>query len=183
MKQSQLIAGEPIHQVVFKQIDEKKDDRGSFSEIFQNYWKTPIKPVQWSVVKSNAGVFRGMHFHKRHDEYFSLLSGHCLVGLKDIRPNSPTEGIFSLYELHEKDMAAIIFPRGLLHGWYFYESSVHLQSVSEAYADYAKNDNLGCHWNAPDLDIPWPMKEVILSKRSQDFKTVAAVKTNQSFQH
>ncbi|MEL6142699.1 MAG: dTDP-4-dehydrorhamnose 3,5-epimerase family protein [Bacteroidota bacterium] len=173
---SKLISGQPIHEVTFKKIQEHKDYRGSFSEVFQNYWGTCLAPTQWSVVKSDTGVFRGMHLHKRHDEYFSLLSGHCLVALKDIRPGSPTENAHSLYELHEDDMAAVIFPQGLLHGWYFFVPSLHIQAVSESYVDYHKDDNWGCHWNSPDLGIPWPMDTAIVSERAQDFPTESALR-------
>lgn len=175
-QQSRLIAGGTIYQTELVKVDEKKDFRGSFAEIFQEYWGTCLTPVQWSVVKSVPKVFRGLHMHLRHDEYFSLISGHCVVGLKDLRPGSPTEGVFSLYELHESDMASLVFPRGLLHGWYFFEPSVHVQAVSEAYVDYHPNDNWGVHWNAPDLNIPWPFEDVILSERAQGFATEAELK-------
>lgn len=168
---SRLIAGQQIDGVDFRKIDEHQDYRGSFSEIFQEHWKTCLSPVQWSCVKSKAGVFRGMHLHLRHDEYFSLLSGHCLVGLKDIRPGSPTDGVFSLYELHEDDQAAVIFPQGLLHGWYFFTDSLHVQAVSEAYVDYHTDDNWGVIWSADDLEIPWPFTEATLSARAEDFTT------------
>jgi dTDP-4-dehydrorhamnose 3,5-epimerase len=171
MSKSSQIAGGAIHLAELRHIRENKDSRGSFSEVFQNHWQTCLDPVQWSAVKSGAGVFRGMHLHLRHDEYFCLLSGHCLVALKDIRPDSPTRGVFALYELHEADQAAVIFPRGLLHGWYFFQPSLHIQAVSESYVDYHTDDNFGCKWNAPDLGIPWPMKEVILSARAGDFTT------------
>ena len=172
---SELIAGHPIHQVDFRRLDEHRDYRGSFTEVFQQHWATGLDAIQWSVVKSNPEVFRGMHLHLRHDEYFSLLSGHCLVALKDVRPDSPTRGVFSLYELHEDDLVAITFPRGLLHGWYFFRPSVHLQAVSEAYRDYHGDDNHGVHWNAPDLGIPWPFTETLLSARAGDFTTEAAL--------
>lgn len=172
---SRLISGSPIDEVNFKKIKEHKDYRGSFSEIFQDHWKTCLNPVQWSTVKSDTGVFRGMHLHLRHDEYFSLLTGHCLVALKDVRPDSPTRGVFTVYELHEDDMAAVVFPRGLLHGWYFFEPSLHVQAVSEAYLDYHTDDNFGVKWDAPDLGIPWPMTDVILSERAADFTTEASL--------
>lgn len=177
-KISRLIEGDVIHQTELIKVKEHVDYRGSFSEIFQEYWGTCIKPVQWSLVKSKKKVFRGMHLHKRHDEYFSLITGHCFLGLKDIRPGSPTEGVFSLYELFEEDQAALAFPKGLLHGWYFSKPSIHVQAVSEAYADYGKDDNWGVIWNAPDLGIPWPMDEVILSERAQDFPTEAKLKAS-----
>ncbi|WP_234573268.1 dTDP-4-dehydrorhamnose 3,5-epimerase family protein [Rhodohalobacter sp. 614A] len=177
-KESRLISGGEIYQTELKKVAEHKDYRGSFSEIFQEYWNTCIEPVQWSLVKSKENVFRGMHLHKRHDEYFCLLTGHCFLGLKDIRPGSPTEGVHSLYELFEEDLAALAFPKGLLHGWYFDTPSIHVQAVSEAYVDYGKDDNWGVIWNAPDLGIPWPMDDAILSQRAQDFPTEAELKAS-----
>lgn len=175
---SKLISGQEIADVEFFLLDEKKDQRGSFVEIFQKNWESCIEPVQWSVVRSSPRVFRGMHLHQRHDEYFSLITGHCLVGLKDIRSGSPTNGEYSLYELFGSDMAALTFPRGIIHGWYFFESSAHIQAVSESYIDYGKDDNWGCKWNAPDLNIPWPMDSVILSGRASEFPTEAQLRAS-----
>lgn len=149
------ISGSQLHQVQLVSLKEHKDERGSFTEIFQDYWGTVLKPVQWSVVKSEANVFRGMHFHLRHDEYFCLVEGHALLGLRDLRPDSPTCHQSALFELHSDDPAALIFPKGMLHGWYFYTPSIHVQSVSEAYTDYGQNDNWRCAWDDPELELPW----------------------------
>jgi dTDP-4-dehydrorhamnose 3,5-epimerase len=62
LKSSQ-INGSHLYQVRLVSLDEHTDHRGSFTEIFQDYWGTVLKPVQWSAVKSDANVFRGMHFH------------------------------------------------------------------------------------------------------------------------
>ena len=173
---SSLISGSPIDGVELRKLTEHTDHRGSFAEVFQRHWGTCMAPVQWSVVKSAPQVFRGMHLHLRHDEYFSLLTGHAYVGLKDVRKGSPTDGVYALYELHADDIAAIIFPRGLLHGWYFLEPSIHLQAVSEAYADYHSDDNWGVYWNAADLGIPWPFKTATVSHRAGDFPTEAQLR-------
>lgn len=29
-----------------------RDDRGGFTEVFQDHWKTGLKPVQWSVAQN-----------------------------------------------------------------------------------------------------------------------------------
>ena len=167
-----MIAGSVISEAELTPINEHLDERGSFSEIFRNQWKTTITPVQWSLVKSNENVLRGMHLHLRHDEYFCLVKGHCLVALKDIRPHSPTSGYFSLYELFETDLVALTFPRGLIHGWYFFEQSMHIQAVSESYSDYGKDDNWSVHWKAKDLAIPWPDINPVVSKKSSELSNV-----------
>ncbi len=173
MNKSGLISGDEIFQTSLFSVEEHIDVRGSFSEVFQKTWQACIDPVQWSVVKSEKNVLRGMHFHQRHDEYFHLISGHCLVGLKDIRPDSPTLGAHSLYEMFSSDMSVLVFPRGIIHGWFFYEPSIHLQAVSESYLDYHEDDNHGCQWNAEDLGIPWPITNPVLSDRSKNFESVS----------
>lgn len=169
---SKLAAGTVIDGVEFRPLKMNFDARGCFTEVFQDYWQTCIKPVQWSVVQSKPNVFRGLHLHRDHDEYISVMSGRASVGLRDVRPWSPTNGAWSLYELHGADLACITFPPGLLHGWYFHEATVHLQAVSEAYADYGDSDNWGCHWTDPDLEIPWPFTDPILARRASDFPSL-----------
>jgi dTDP-4-dehydrorhamnose 3,5-epimerase len=169
---SSLISGSQIDGVVLKNLKENADERGSFTEVFNHRWNLDLNAVQWSFVKSEPNVYRGMHFHKRHDEYFCLVEGHSQVGLKDMRPNSPTYLDWSLYDLRGQNLAALIFPRGLLHGWYFFTKSVHLQSVSESYLDYGKDDNWGCNWNDPELGIPWDFTNPVMSTRAGDFPTL-----------
>ena len=169
---SKKIAGAEIAGVVLKNLKENEDYRGSFTEVYNHRWNLELEAVQWSYVKSEANVFRGLHFHKRHDEYFCLVSGHCQLGLKDMRPNSPTYLNWQLYELHGSDLSALIFPRGLLHGWFFFKPSIHLQSVSESYVDYGKDDNWGVYCKDPALGIPWGFTHPVLSNRASDFPTL-----------
>ncbi|MEM9981618.1 MAG: dTDP-4-dehydrorhamnose 3,5-epimerase family protein, partial [Bacteroidota bacterium] len=168
------IAGTSIEGVDLKKLQKNIDPRGSFTEIFQDYWQTCIQPTQWSFVESSAQVFRGMHLHLRHDEYFCLLKGTCLLGLYDLRPTSPTYNTSTLYWLSGEDLAALTFPKGIIHGWLFLEESLHVQAVSEAYRDYNKDDNLGCYWADPALSIPWGVdeKEINLSEKASSFPSL-----------
>jgi dTDP-4-dehydrorhamnose 3,5-epimerase len=167
--QSFQVAGGQILGVELRCLKMNHDERGSFTEVFQDHWGTCLKPVQWSVVHSKAGVMRGPHLHRNHDEYIAVLRGHASVGLRDMRPNSPTHGVWSLFELHGDSLACVVFPLGLLHGWYFHSETLHLQSVSQAYVDYHKDDNLGCRWDDPDHGIPWPASNVIIADRAAGF--------------
>jgi dTDP-4-dehydrorhamnose 3,5-epimerase len=172
-----LVSGSPIEGVVVRPLSRHRDDRGSFMEVFQQYWDGPIDPVQWSAVESEANVIRGPHVHLNHDEYFSTLVGRALVGLRDIRPCSPTRNKSCLIEVSAEAPVAVLFPKGLLHGWYFPERSIHIQAVSEAYRDYHSYDNLGCRWDDPDLAIPWPCTEPILSERASQFMSLTELLT------
>ncbi len=174
---SGLIAGTQLNAVELRPLNEARDERGTFTETFADQWGMGIAPTQWSLVRSESHVLRGLHIHQRHDEYFCLIQGHCLVGLYDARSTSPTYQQSALYELAGTDLKALIFPAGLLHGWYFYTPSTHIQAVSECYAEYAHDDNLGCRWDDPALNIPWGISDPILSERAASFPPLSALLT------
>ncbi len=61
--------------VVLTALTPHADDRGVFTELFRECWPTAIRPIQWNVVSSKAGVLRGVHVHVRHDDYLTVASG------------------------------------------------------------------------------------------------------------
>jgi len=67
----------------------------------------------------------------------------------------------------------VSIPTGVAHGFYFHEPSVHLYAVSH-YWDPA--DELACHWTDPDLGIPWPAAEPILSERDAAAGTLSQLR-------
>lgn len=173
-----LHQGSHIADVKLGPLDEKKDLRGSFTEIFYDSWDSGIKPAQWSFIKSTAGTLRGMHLHQRHDEYFLLVSGKAYVGLKDLRPNSVTQNQAALYVFDAAELTYLSFPTGILHGWYFSEDAMHIQAVSEDYEHYATNDNPGCRWDDPDLNIDWPEKPTLIADRAANFPSLKTLLEN-----
>jgi dTDP-4-dehydrorhamnose 3,5-epimerase len=170
-----LRSGGMIDGVRLKRLVAHEDDRGSFTEFFSKDWTAGDAPAQWSSVASAAGVLRGMHLHRRHDEGFLLLKGAVSIGLRDVRPGSPTEGVSALFAFTGSHPTYLTFPRGIVHGWFFHEPSLHLQSVSETYGSYGGDDNLGCHWSDPALELPWPGKPTILSPRAASFGSLATL--------
>jgi len=175
-ERSTIVEGSDIEGVELKSLQVNADHRGDFTEVFQEHWKNMERPCQWSIVNSSENVLRGCHLHKRHDEYFCLLQGEVSLGLRDERPWSPTYGHWQLYRLFGHDMTALIFPAGLLHGWYFHSQSLHLQSVSESYTTYGGDDNWGVHWSDPDLEIPWPFENPALSEHAAEFASLASLR-------
>jgi dTDP-4-dehydrorhamnose 3,5-epimerase len=173
---SKLVFGSAIDGVRLVHLEVNEDERGSFTELFAAHWDTGVVPEQWNLVRSEAGVLRGMHLHRRHDELFCLVSGHATVGLNDLRPSSVTEGRSTLYELFAEDLAFLTFPRGVVHGWLFHRPSAHLGAVSEPYATYGVDDNDGCHWADPALGPPWPFEPRIVSDRAAAFPSLAELR-------
>jgi dTDP-4-dehydrorhamnose 3,5-epimerase len=133
-----------------------------FTELYRQEWPTGVKPIQWNAVRSDAGVLRGVHVHIRHDDYLTVPYGRAAVGLRDLRRGSSTEGLSALVELAGDEPVALVIPRGVAHGFYFLEPSLHVYAVTE-YWD--PSDELACHWADPELEIPWPARTARVSDR------------------
>ena len=156
--------------VVLTPLTPHRDDRGTFVEAFRASWSTDIVPVQWNVVTSGAGVLRGVHVHRRHADYLTVLSGTMVLGLHDLRRGSPTRGRSAMLTIEAQEPRAVTIPPGVAHGFCFPEPSVHLYAVSH-YWD--KADELGCRYDDPALGLHWPIVDPTLSSRDEAAGTLA----------
>lgn len=170
--QDLLVHGDFIANVRIRRLDPHIDIRGSFTEFFSTDWDSTLSPKQWSLVRSDAAVCRGMHVHRYHDECYVLISGHAYLGLHDIRRGSPTERAPMMLELNGDTPYLVELARGILHGWYFTTCSTHLQGVSRTYKEYHPEDNLGCKWGDSDLNLPWPGDRRLMSDRAEAFPSL-----------
>ena len=148
--------------VILDRLGMNVDSRGSLTEIFRASWASGTNLVQWNAVSSEAGVLRGVHVHLVHIDYLIVLKGRASIGLRDLRPGSPTEGTAVVVDVSGEELAALTIPTGVAHGFYFHEPSIHVYAAS-AYWDTA--DELGCHWADPSLEIPWQFTSPVLSPR------------------
>ena len=138
------------------------DERGSFLEIFREEWPGAGHPVQWNAVRSAAGVLRGVHVHRIHDDYLTIAFGRASIGLRDLRMGSKTEGLTAVVPLSSQNPKAIVIPHGVAHGFLFHEPSLHIYAVSHY---WNPADELGCKWDDPDLGIEWPERPLLVSER------------------
>ncbi len=136
------------------------DERGVFCEIYRAEWAAKDPAIQWNIMRSGAGVMRGVRVHLRHEDYFVVLDGSVLVGLRDMRRGSPTDGKVSLLELGSGDLSALTIPAGIAHGFYSAKPSLCVLGVTRY---YETSDELACQWDDPELGIPWPISSAIVS--------------------
>ncbi len=148
------------------------DDRGTFAELYRNEWSLGLEVLQWNVTHSKTHVLRGVHLHWKHLDYLIVLKGHMTLYLHDVRPDSTSRGQTFVVDLKEDTLQAAIIPTGVAHGFYFNKDSTHIYAVSE-YWD--KEDELGCMWNSPELNIAWPTNNPILSERDLNALTYDAM--------
>ena len=146
------------------------DGRGRLTEIFRCEWNLPADPIQWNLVSSEAGVLRGVHVHPRHDDYLLLAAGSAVIGLRDLRDDSPTNGRAMEVTFTAAHPQAIFSPHGVAHGFYFPEPSIHIYSVTSY---WAHDDELGCHWSDPELGIHFPCDNPMISPRDAGLPALA----------
>jgi len=149
------------------------DDRGVFTELYRASWEPGVEPVQWNAVRSETNVLRGVHVHRRHTDYLTLVAGAATIGLHDLRSGSQTEGLGTTVELSSTEPAALVIPVGVAHGFYFHEPSIHVYAVSH---EFDPADELGCRWDDPGLSIPWPCPEPLISLRDRSLGSLTELR-------
>jgi len=148
--------------VFLRPLSINADDRGRVGELFRAEWAMGPTPLQWAMTLSEAGVMRGVHVHLRHDDYIVVLSGDVSIGLRDLRPGSPTPGRAAMIELHGAQPTALTIPHGVAHGLLILTPAIYVLGASHY---YDRDDELGCHWQDPDLGLTWTLDNARLSAR------------------
>lgn len=80
----------------------------------------------------------------------------------DIRKGSPTFGKWVAVELSEENKYMLWIPPGFAHGFLALEDCEIIYKCTE---EYAPELDRGIIWNDPDIAIPWPIDNPILSPK------------------
>ncbi|MDP9605603.1 dTDP-4-dehydrorhamnose 3,5-epimerase [Variovorax sp. YR750] len=141
------------HQITLRPHE---DARGSVTELFRECWSSGDEPspVQWNLLRSAGNVLRGVHVHLTHFDNLVVLEGTMHLGLCDLRADSPSFGRGSLVELDGKEPKMVVIPPGVAHGFYFDAPCLAIYGMSHYWDPVS--DELGCRWDDPRLNIPWP---------------------------
>jgi dTDP-4-dehydrorhamnose 3,5-epimerase len=92
---SERIAG--VYVVPFRMI---ADPRGYFFESFRRIWVPDSREmVQGNCSLSKMGVLRGLHFHRKQADFWSVPTGLVRAALYDLRASSPTRGASQVLDL------------------------------------------------------------------------------------
>lgn len=151
--------------VVIRALTRHADSRGSLTEIYRASWSMGCEPLQINAMSSVAGTLRGVHVHVRHADHLALIAGRMLLGLHDLRGESATRGLSWLTEIDAERPQAVVIPVGVAHGFYFPVASVLVYGVSHY---WNSADELGCQWDAAELNLAWPTRAPILSQRDDE---------------
>jgi dTDP-4-dehydrorhamnose 3,5-epimerase len=146
------------------------DDRGFFLETFQlaryqEYLGENIEFVQDNHSRSSKGVLRGLHFQKTKPQgkLVRVVTGDVYDVAVDINPQSPTYGQHEGVVLSAKNKKQFWVPPGYAHGFLVLSDYADFEYKCRDYYDSTDED--GVLWNDPDINIPWPLSNVLLSDK------------------
>ncbi len=147
------------------------DDRGYFMELFKQSAFSehiPYTFVQDNLSRSVHRVIRGLHFQRApraQGKLVTVIRGRIWDVAVDIRPDSPTFRKWVAVELSSEHPRLVWIPPGFAHGfqvlsqeaWVFYKTT----------AEYAPELDRVIRFDDPELAIPWPLPDPILSEKDR----------------
>ena len=143
------------------------DKRGFFREILRSKLIKNKKLIFWNVSKSNKNILRGLHLQNknRQAKFVSVLKGKIYDVALDLRKKSKTYGKYFGIILSDKNSTSILIPEGFAHGFCALEKE---NLVLYGMSNYrSKKHEVGLLWNDNDINIKWPIKKPIISKKDK----------------
>jgi dTDP-4-dehydrorhamnose 3,5-epimerase len=150
------------------------DERGFFRETFRLEHLERVlgeapRFVQANHSRSRQGVLRGLHA-ENWEKLVYVPYGAVFTALADIRLDSPTFGQVETFLLGDERPLTLYLPRGLAHGYAVLSESADYTYQVTSY--YDGSDTRAVAWDDPDLAVPWPLPEPILSERDRNNPTL-----------
>ena len=149
------------------------DARGNLFEIHRDDWRLAPRPVQWDFVTRQANVLQGVHVHCRRWDYVIVLDGQAMIGLKDIRGARASFGRTMAIEVSGREPTVVTVPPGVAHGIFARTPLRYLYGLSVAWN--AEDDDLGCRYDDPALEIAWPTGSPLLLARDLELPDFATL--------
>jgi dTDP-4-dehydrorhamnose 3,5-epimerase len=83
----------------------------------------------------------------------------------DVRKGSPSYARFAATHLSAENFRQLYVPPGFVHG--FCVTSDVAQVEYKCSEPYRPEEEFGVLWNDPEIGIPWPIAEPVLSERDR----------------
>ncbi len=155
------------------------DGRGFFLETFHadRYRACGIDGpfVQDNHSRSAGGTLRGLHLQLQRPQgkLIRVVEGEIYDIAVDVRRGSSTFGRWVAITLSAENFKQCYIPAGFAHG--FCVLSPVAQVEYKCTDVYDRASEIGIAWNDPELAIPWPIADPMLSERDRHHPTLAAV--------
>ena len=151
--------------VIFSPIH--RDRRGNFREVFKKKFFKNKNFVFTCVSSSKKNDLRDMHLQskKKQGKYLTVLKGEILDVCIDLRKKSKTFGKYFSIKISDRNGVSIYIPSGFAHGFIGLKSE---NIISYHCTNYrSKNHEIGINWDDKDVNIRWPIKNPLISKKDK----------------
>ena len=143
-----------------------KDKRGFFKEVEKN--KILKKKFIFDCFSySKKNTLRGMHLQikKSQAKIITVVQGKILDVVVDLRRNSKTYGKHFSIEISQKSNFSLYIPEKFAHGFLCLSNECAVYYKCTNYRD--KNSETTIKWDDKNLNIQWPIKKPLLSKKDK----------------
>lgn len=178
-----------ITDVILVRAKAFEDRRGFFMEAYKRS-EFAAQRIAATFVQDNfsrsvrRGVLRGLHYQKHpkaQGKLVMVLRGRIWDVAVDIRKGSPTYGRWVFAELSEDDHTMLWVPPGFAHGFCVLSDGADV--LYKCTEEYAPELDRGIRWDDPDLAIPWPVKEPIVSEKDRAWPNLRHADNNYIYTH
>ncbi|MGI9146573.1 MAG: dTDP-4-dehydrorhamnose 3,5-epimerase family protein [Chloroflexota bacterium] len=150
------------------------DERGFFREAFrvqdlEAAVGRRLSFVQMNHSRSLQGALRGLHAED-WEKLVYVARGDVFVALADIRPDSSTFAQIETFTISAERPLCVFIPRGVAHGYCVLSDVADYTYQASTY--YDGTDRRAVAWDDPDLAVPWPIENPILSDRDRHNPTL-----------
>jgi len=168
----------PLKGAFVIEIEKLVDERGFFTrtwdkKIFeQNKLNTNLVQCNISFNKQK-GTIRGMHYQDKPYEEAKLVrctKGSAYEVLVDLRENSETYHKWFGLTLSSDNYKMLYVSEGFALGFQILENNTEL--FYQMSQEYVPTHARGIRWDDPSLQINWPMKPTIISKKDMSFDLI-----------
>ncbi len=143
-----------------------KDQRGYFKEVQRNNILNK-KFIFDCFSHSKKNVLRGLHLQtkKSQAKLITVVQGKILDVVVDLRRNSKTYGKHFMIEISQNSNFSLYIPEKFAHGFLCLSKTCTVYYKCTNYRD--KKSEKTILWNDNDLNINWPIKKPITSKKDK----------------
>ena len=141
-----------------------RDKRGYFKEV-EKLKVLKKKFIFDCFSYSKKNTLRGLHLQtkKSQAKIITVVHGKILDVAVDLRKKSPTYGKYFSIEISDNSDFSIFIPAGFAHGFLCLSKNCAVYYKCTNYRD--KKSEKTIKWNDKSLNIKWPIKRPILSKK------------------
>jgi dTDP-4-dehydrorhamnose 3,5-epimerase len=178
------ITNTPLQGLIIIEPDIFTDNRGYFFEVYQQQryaeWGIPHF-IQDNMSRSKRDTLRGLHYQLPHSQgkLVGVTRGTVWDVVVDIRVSSPTFGQWFSTTLSDENHRQIYIPPGFAHGFCVLSDEADFYYKCSDF--YAPSCEQGIAWNDTRLNIPWRVKNPVLSPKDEVYPSLHEISHEKLF--